>query len=404
MRTLASSRFVLSVSAAATLLAACGSPTSLGAPLAMPKASRIATRFGTTSYNVLYSFAGGSDGAHPNSTLVNMSGTLYGTTLGGGGGGTVFSITTSGVENVVYSFNGRGHPDGSHPNSLIDEDGILYGTAADGGSPLQRGTVFRITTSGTEKLLYTFSGSPDGDHPLGVIEVHGKLYGTTAGGGRYGCGTVFSVSVAGTERVLHSFLRRKLLRDGCHPNGNLIDVKGTLYGTTFIGGAYGWGTVFAITTGGAEKVLYSFTRGSDGAWPKAGPADAGGTLYGTTSQGGGGRGTVFSITPSGILKTLYTFRGGGGYPVAPLIDVKGTLYGTTEYGGTYCHQSGYFVGCGTVFSITPSGAEQVSHNFGGPGDGAFPIAGLIDVGGTLYGTTKGGPGPSGLGTVFAITP
>lgn len=147
MRSLASARFALSVSAAATLLAACGSQTSVGAPGAVTQGSMLAPRNSSTNYNVLYSFGGGSDGEHPNSSLVNLSGTLYGTTLAGGGGGTVFSITSSGTENVLYRFNGRGHPNGSQPNGLFDVDGTLYGTAADGGSPFQRGTAFSMAFS-----------------------------------------------------------------------------------------------------------------------------------------------------------------------------------------------------------------------------------------------------------------
>jgi|HubBroStandDraft_5_1064220.scaffolds.fasta_scaffold01199_4 uncharacterized repeat protein (TIGR03803 family) len=401
MNTLASSRFALSVSAAAVLLAACGgSQTPLVAPGAISQASTLATGTTRTNYKVVYSFGGGSDGAHPNSALVNVSGVLYGTTLAGGGGGTVFSITTSGAENVLYSFNGRGHPSGRNPNSMIGADGTLYGTAKDGGSSLQRGTVFSLAPSGAEKLLYAFNGSPDGDLPHGVIDVRGKLYGTTSSGGRYKCGTVFSVSMAGTEHVLHSFLRRKVLRDGCHPRGTLIDVKDTLYGTTFQGGTYKKGTVFAITTGGAERVLHTFGVGSDdGVYPQAGLLDAGGTLYGTT------RYTVFSISPSGSLTVLHIFGHGydGADPAAPLIDVKGTFYGTTIHGGKYCRETANSVGCGTVFSLKPNGTETVLHSFGKTGDGIAPVAGLIDVGGRLYGTTLGG-GSNNLGTVFAITP
>jgi len=59
------------------------------------------------------------------------------------------------------------------------------------------------------------------------------------------------------------------------------------------------------------------------------------------------------------------------------------LYGTTEFGGTYDN--------GTVFSVNPNtGAETVLHSFGSGADGEYPIASLIDVKGTLYGTTEEG--------------
>lgn len=391
---------LFALTAGVALLGGCGGaqpPT--GAPGMTSQAPARAARAKHNDYRIVYSFVGGANGAYPDSSLVDLDGTLYGTTRAGGGGGTVFSVTTDGTENVVYRFHGRGHPDGSHPNSVIGAADILYGTAANGGSSLQRGTVFKVAPSGTENLIYAFNASPDGDHPLGVIDVRGKLYGTTAGGGKYGCGTVFSVNMAGKEHVLYSFLRRKLRRDGCHPNGNLVEENDTFYGTTVVGGTYQRGTVFAITTGGAEKVLYDFGNGPDGAFPKAGLVDADGTLYGTN------RYVAFSISPSGSLTVLHVFGSyhDGAYPEAPLIDVNGTLYGTTELGGKYCSQTFLQPGCGTVFSMTPSGTETVLHSFGAQGDGFHPVAGLIDIEGTLYGTAIGG-GPSHHGIVFAITP
>ena len=98
---------------------------------------------------------------------------------------------------------------------------------------------------------------------------------------------------------------------------------------------------------------------------------------------------------------LYRFTGGadGGNPNASLLEVNGTLYGTTAFGGSN--------GLRTVFSSSTSGGEQVLHSFGGS-DGATPQAGLIDVNGilrgtTLYGGFGSGCGGKGCGTVFALT-
>jgi uncharacterized repeat protein (TIGR03803 family) len=61
-------------------------------------------------------------------------------------------------------------------------------------------------------------------------------------------------------------------------------------------------------------------------------------------------------------------------------------------------------GCGTVFSVTTGGKEQLLHTFGGSSsDGYYPSSNLINVNGTLYGTTANG-GTHGAGTVYAITP
>lgn len=171
------------------------------------------------------------------------------------------------------------------------------------------------------------------------------------------------------------------------------------------------------------KVVHSFRGYPDGRLPLAGLMDVGGRLYGTTHWGGTnsdckvyplgnyGCGTVFSVASGGGKeKVLYRFgvgtsgRGSGSLPAAGLIAVGGVLYGTTATGGSYsgCTSSNYAGWCGTVFSITPSGTEKMLHSFGSGSDGSYPVASLIDVKGTLYGTTSEGGAYSG-GTVFSIT-
>jgi uncharacterized repeat protein (TIGR03803 family) len=280
------------------------------------------------------------------------------------------------------------------------------GSASDGY--FANGIVYRTSTTGATKVLHRFGGGDsDGARPFaGLIEVNGTLYGTTQWGGSgkcanesgdSGCGTVYSISTSGKEKMLYSFARGS---DGANPDASLIDVNGTLYGTTARGGASacsgnGCGTVYSISTTGAEKVLYSFAGGSDGANPVAGLIDVKGTLYGTTSGGGSSdNGTVYSISTTGTEEVLYSFRGYsyGGEPLAPLIDVKGALYGTTAYG--------------TVYSISTTGAETLLYHFTGEKSGESPAAPLIVVNDTLYGTTtKGGSGCGhiGCGTIFTFS-
>jgi uncharacterized repeat protein (TIGR03803 family) len=356
------------------------------------------------AYSEFYSFKGGSgDGADPYAGLINFNGTLYGTTYDGGANdyGTVFSITRSGTETLLHGFKG-GSGDGAHPYAgLVNVKGRLYGTTYDGGAK-NHGTVFSITPSGTETVLYSFKGgSRDGANPYaGLVNVKGTLYGTTHSGGANAGGTVFSITPSGTETVLHSFGGSG---DGEYPFADLFNVSGMLYGTTMDGGAYGSGsygsgTVFAITTSGTETVLHSFGSSGDGANPYAGLVNVKGTFYGTTLSGGANNeGTVFSITPSGTEAVLHSFGGSGDAysPYAGLVNAKGILYGTTFYGGAN--------GQGTVFSITLSGRETLLYSFqGGSGGGYHPYAGLVSVKGTLYGTTYYG-GADGDGTVFSLS-
>jgi len=416
----------------------------------------LAPQFPLTAYakgKVLYSFGSGTDGVAPVAGLIDVNGTLYGTTSYGGTHcqgaapcGTVFALDPStGTETVLYSFCSQTNcNDGQWPTaSLIDVNGTLYGTTAEGGTVncsasggfIGCGTVFSLDpNTGDETVVHSFGSGADGAVSwAGLIDVNGTFYGTTASGGgntscgdSFGCGTVFALDPkTGVETVLYSFCARKKCRDGSEPSAGLIDVKGTLYGTTEEGGAYpclgyGCGTVFALDVKtGKERVLHSFSSsGTDGTSPFAGLIDLNGTLYGTTIQGGSsmnqeycvyGCGTVFSLDPAtGVETVLYAFCRrpniisqqhctDGQTPNADLIDVKGTLYSTTLNGGGY--------GWGLLFSLDPNtGAETVPHAFGSGTDGLAPNgATLIDVNGTLYGTTAGG-GAYGGGTVYKLRP
>jgi uncharacterized repeat protein (TIGR03803 family) len=404
----------------AVTVAGCGGGST---PLSPSPAGVAAERtYMHPAYSRLYSFKGGYDGRDPHAgPLINVKGTLYGTTVYGGGpchnrcfGGTVFAITTTGSEGVLHSFVDSSK-DGKNPRAgVIDVKDTLYGTTVHGGTAsCYCGTVFKVTLSGAERVLHSFAGEPDGVGPeYGLLDVNGTLYGTTANGGASGNGAVFAITTSGTETMLHSFAGAP---DGANPKGGLINVNGTLYGTTYSGGTHcssrgGCGTVFTITPSGAEAVLHSFKGGSrDGEYPaQAALLDVNGMLYGTTKRGGTNNlGTVFSIKTSGKETVLHSFGGSGDgiYPYGGLIDVNGTLYGTTSNGGSVsCGvRYGGIHGCGTVFSITTSGQETVLHSFGAPKDGKYPYGGLINVNNTLYGTTTAG-GSKDAGTVFSVSP
>ena len=213
-----------------------------------------------------------------------------------------------------------------------------------------------------ENVLYHFGDN--GIQPFGgvIFDAAGNLYGTTSQGGAYDSGTVFELTpTAGggwMENVLYRFGDK--IMDGKNPLAGLtFDAAGSLYGTTIFGGAYGGGTVFALTptAGGSwtEKVLHSFYyNGTDGIEPIGGVIfDAAGSLYGTTDGGGAGGGIVFEFTPtaggSWTEKVLHSFHYNGTDGIRPdaglIFDAAGSLYGTTTQGGAYDR--------GTVFELTP---------------------------------------------------
>ena len=404
------------------LTPATGGAFTLAALSALLMIVIIPARAGAQTETVLYSFCaqpGCMDGTHPQAGLVlDTAGNLYGTTNDGGanGKGTVFEVSGSGTETVLYSFCAlSGCKDGYHPHAglILDTMGNLYGTTYDGGAH-QAGTVFEISGS-AETVLYSFcvlSHCRDGYYPRAglVRDNHGNLYGTTQFNGAYGGGTVFELSASGTETVLYSFCAQPGCVDGSGPRAGLVlDTSGNLYGTTYNGGANGKGMVFKVSASGTEAVLYSFCAQSgcpDGSNPLAGLVlDTNGNLYGTTLKGGAnGKGTVFEVSASGAETVLHSFcaqpgcRDGSSPQAGLVMDANGNLYGTTYYGGAKR-------GRGTVFELSPNGTETVLHSFSANGiDGYNPVAGLVlDTKGNLYGTTLAGGANRG-GTVFEVTP
>jgi uncharacterized repeat protein (TIGR03803 family) len=266
---------------------------------------------------VLLSFTSG--GSDPVGSLIRDSeGNLYGMTANGGthSCGTVFSLTQTGTETVLYSFNCLSDGLGGTGGLTRDGSGALYGASIVGGSStcgFGCGLVFEVTASDEFNLLYGFTSGPDGWEPNGnlIRDAQGNLYGTSRFGGSnpscsstLGCGTVFEITPSSTETVLYSFSGGA---DGSNPTGaGLVqDRQGNLYGTTYSGGVgscyqgFGCGVVFKVTPSGTETVLYSFTGGADGGNPAANLIlDAKGNLFGTTQIGGAqGYGTVFEVTP-----------------------------------------------------------------------------------------------------------
>jgi uncharacterized repeat protein (TIGR03803 family) len=366
--------------------------------------------------SILYSFAGPpTDGSIPTSLIQGFDGNFYGITAEGGsvaanqyGYGVAFKITPVGTETILHYFVG-GATDGAYPVNLIPTtDGTLYGATGEGGAK-GGGVFFKITSGGSETVLYSFfSTATDASIPISLIQAsNGNYYGLTAGGGVYSPtsgGTVFNITAGGAETLLHSFPPAGAT-DGHNPRGSLMQGHdGNFYGMTAAGGANGVGAIFKIAPDGTESILYFFGGNQqfdgflfDGAPSLIQASD--GNFYGMTDSGGvNGRGTVFKVTPGGVETVLYSFAGGstdGAAPYGNLIQASdGNLYGVTSAGGASNN--------GAVFRITSDGTETVLYSFaGGPTDGATPTNLLQARDGSLYGTTLAG-GASNHGTIFKL--
>ncbi|MFI5181052.1 MAG: choice-of-anchor tandem repeat GloVer-containing protein [Thermoanaerobaculia bacterium] len=249
-------------------------------------------------------------------------------------------------------------------------------------------------------VLHAFELPPAPRYANLVQGTDGNFYGTTYVGGAFGYGTVFRITPAGSLTTVHSFMGS----DGQNPYAGLVQGSdGNFYGTTYQGGAskkeifvfsdtfYGYGTVFKITPTGTLTTLHSFS-GSDGGYPYGGLVQGGdGNFYGTTYQGGTNYiGTVFKITASGTLTTLHSFT----------YSEPGSLYAGLVQGS-----DGNFYGTSSsaAFKITPTGTLTTFCSFS-RSDGDPSRAGLVQASdGNFYGTTYQG-GTSSRGTVFKITP
>jgi uncharacterized repeat protein (TIGR03803 family) len=333
------------------------------------------------SFTLLHSFSG-TDGAYPNSGVIkDAAGNLYGTTIQGGvnGGGVIFEIAGDGTESTLTNICTKKITNlcgsyGDAPGGLTqDSKGNLWGTTFYDGACLTGGTVLKLTTSRHLKEVYSFCGENGGDpdnNAANLLEGKGnKLYGTTLYGGANSWGTVFEISSSGNETILYNFCSEENCSDGAQPNAGLVaDDAGNLYGTTNTGGDassvcskyndVGCGTVFELSPPAkgqsqwTEKVLYAFSGGTDGDTPNAGLAlDSSGDVYGTTNEGGSGGycssvrgsssvcGTVFKVAPGGQETVLYNFCSepyceDGLTPSSGLVaDANGNLYGTTTSGG-----------------------------------------------------------------------
>jgi hypothetical protein len=401
---------------------------------------------------ILHSFAGGSlDGSVPYMGLIaDSAGNLYGTTdsAGPNGYGTVFQLVPpSGggtwTENILFSFSNG--PDGATPvtNLVMDSAGAIYGATGNAGAN-NCGTFFQLVppTGGgawTESVLYdfpcAFGGGISGPVSIARDPSTGIIYGSVQNGGPFNGGWIYKMvpptsGGAWTNTVLHNFTTNPSApgyANGCVPWSLILGPKGDLYGTTIYCGV-GGGTAYRLAppSGGGTiwnlSLLYSFGSGStslNGENPYGLLIGLSGVLYGGTAQGGSSSyGTIYSLTrpQAGTggpwTETIihnFDLSDGNDPTAGVILGPAGSLYGSTSGGGSHGGLCGYYVGCGTVFQLTPGPdgvwTETTLHNFAPTGGDAInPNPGtLLERGGNLYGVSYTG-GTSNNGAVYAIHP
>jgi uncharacterized repeat protein (TIGR03803 family) len=352
-----------------------------------------------------------SNGAISEASMVESEdGNFYGTTniggsgvsSAGGNGGTIFRFSPSSNSLTnIYSFCQTADcPTGDYPSSplMLSHGGDLYGVPQGGGLG-HGGSIFRVTKNGVFDLLYSFcleASCPDGlNLESGLVQARdGNLYGETFEGGAYGFGTIFKTTPNGVLTTVHNFCAQSGCPDGSAPLDTMIQASnGNVYGVTRDGGAQNMGTIFQLTLSGEFTTLYNFCSQPDcldGMLPGKLFQATDGHLYGITTQGGeNATGTFFRFTAKGVFTTLYSFCAtitcpSGSYPIGDIVQASdGAFYGTTLRGGD--------AGFGTVFRIRSNGSKyKTLYSFHNGFDGAG-ASGLIQAtDGKLYGTTAGG--------------
>lgn len=335
--------------------------------------------YGTTPSGVFTNLLGQVGGAPDGGVTLGADGYFYGTNTNAGNGnngcgnpygacGQIYKVSPTGVETILYTFQGFDDGCGAFASPIEATNGKFYGVTKYTGIPGQDGscnnpnsTMYSITSSGTYTTIHTFNPTEGQAINAALVQgTDGNFYGVANSGGAnscYGqgyCGTIFKITPSGTVTVLHNFDGA----DGQYPAHALIQASdGNFYGVTSGGGAHGDGVVFQITPSGVYADLHDLDAANgDGEGPNGPLIQAtDGNLYGVTEQGTAGfNGTVFSITTSGTFTTLYTFCSqanctDGVDPATPLIQhTDGKLYGNTYTGGNP-NQCG--IGCGVFFSL-----------------------------------------------------
>ena len=389
-----------------------------------------ATQSTAQTFTTLYSFFDGADGQSPFGGLVaDASGNYYGTTQWGGEFyyGTVFELSppsSGGVdwtETVIWNFKGRDNGSSPAYRLAMDKLGNLFGETLQGGE-YGSGTVFMLTPPGapggswTERTIFVPAGYGEVFFGELLIDSAGDLYGTQFSGGDFGVGTAFKLTPGPDGHFVPTTLYSFGATDGDSewPRGPLtMDSAGNLYGVSYGGGAYEYGTAYKLTrpakgsTSWTNSVLYSFGNGTQGCVPEGNVILGGsGRVYGQTAACGAlGNGVFFRLTPSAsgpwtesVLYAFSTTDGGNEYPTLAFDAKANVFYGTSFYGG----------GNGVVYELSPPEGEgdgwtdTVLYSFAGGTSGGNPVGPIAwDANGTLYGAATSLYAP---GTLFSIVP
>ena len=384
------------------------------------------------TFTVLHTLNGGSDGNQlVNGLAIDREGNLYGTAFEGGlnncpggyGCGTVFKLARHGgqwIFSVLYRFTGIG--DGWAPAApvTVAPDGSIYGTTVFGGGNgcggIGCGTVFRLQPPPTfcasvscpwrKTTLYQFTFGLDGAYPKGplIFDRAGNFYGTaTNSDEQQNTGSAWESSPFAGGWAFNVIFEFTDASGSGWPDGGLtFDTNGNIWGVGGFGGVQNCddpqlpdycGSIFELTSSGSgwtEHTAFGFSRPVGGLATGSPAFDQAGNLYDTLLEDGpNGNGGVFQFNPSsGRLNVLFSGAGNGEDQYGPaggvVLDQLGNVYAADPYTGA--HNFGF------VLELTPSNGSWIPvdlHDFTGGVDGGYPYGPMVmDANGNLYGANQ----------------
>ncbi len=333
------------------------------------------------------------DGYFPDELIEGSDGNFYGAAAGGGTGmnsqGTIFKIMPSGDLSVIYSFaeNSDGSlPNGSSPGSLVEgTDGFLYGITSENGAN-GFGTIFKLSKTGTIQVLHNFCGTltcSDGANPGFLMQaIDGNFYGGT-GPTDFPTSVLFRMTPSGTYKVLHTF-DSKTQPDGTGVYGMVQAPDGNLYGTTVAGEQFKpYNSLFRFDpANGRYTILHGFNTPGitlPGVATSTPTLTSTGELFGLQAFG-----QLYEISLAGKYHKIGNLSPAGFFDGNILQASDGNLWG--DFLGGDCS------GEGIAFSASATGSLLQSLTFDCTTIGEQPTAMIQAADGKFYGVTLGDGG------------
>jgi len=329
---------------------------------------------------------------------------------------------------------------------IVEMDGTIYGMTAGGGKfGTCQGTIYKLSPNNVLTVMHSFCGGNNSTYfgaETGLVaDSQGNMYGARPGPISLSiyAGQVFELvkqpSGSFIYKVLYNFPSSSNLLSGKYPLGSLaVGPDGSVYGTTWRGGnspdrstKNSFGTVWKLTPTPSGpytiQYLHLFEGGADRANPEANVVlDDSGNLYGISSSldSVNRAQNLWKWSSDSGFSVVAVFAGDGPDDGNDILDINSirfgpddNLYVSGSYGGNWnsLPQSSDS-SCGGIYEVENGSwtknpvyffpATLDSSNVPNAPEGCHPGSISFDAAGNIYGETI--QAGSGYGTLFKLTP